>query len=188
MNKKQQTTKDVRDILPPLAQLEDQELAEKIASAWLDAFEQSHFEKLEDVPQNLVFETFVSLVDHVNGLCEMCVSVCRTMKKFYPHVRCDEQLLVAHALMHDISKILEFEPDGNGQYRISALGEQFQHATLGAHLALKHGLGQKMAHLTLTHTAHCDVRATLTEGTLFYYLDHLQYYTVLFKDTYRDFD
>ncbi len=62
----------------------------------------------------------------------MAVAVAEILTRFHG-TEIDRDRLLAGALLQDASKLVEYEPDGNGGVRLSELGERFPHAFYAAH-------------------------------------------------------
>lgn len=178
--KKTISTQEIREIFPGINQLKDQDLAEKIALTWKDAFEHSNWDDLRTVWVDPDITRPVYLVDHVNCIAEMSLQTNAIISKYHPESACDEQLLLALALIHDVSKVLEFDPDEERGCRFSELGHQFQHAVIGACLAHEHGLPTQLVHLIHTHTGLCSIKPNYREGVFFLHMDLCHFRTVLY--------
>ena len=74
-------------------------------------------------------------------------------------------------LLHDVSKLLEYEPDGKGGYQRSSIGEKLQHGFYGAVLAREEGFSEEALHLILTHTPQSKMKPQYKEAILFSYMD-----------------
>jgi hypothetical protein len=86
-------------------------------------------------------------------------------------VEIDDQRLLVVALLHDASKLIEYEPDSDGKKQTSEVGRMFPHATLGGFACLSNGLPIDVAHEVVTHTIGCSTRPQSLEGVLLYYVD-----------------
>lgn len=174
----------IREVFPSLKELKDQELAGKIAKAWIEAFEMSSWERLEDCWLDPGSDRLVRLVDHINCQADMMEAVNEAIVKYHPDCGCDVELLKELALMHDISKVVEFEPDGNGRCRHSKFDYYYQHALLGAYLAKKYGMPEKLVHLIYTHADKCPTNPQYREGWFFTHIDHLHWDMAMFTHSF----
>ncbi|SBV97289.1 hypothetical protein KL86DPRO_11191 [uncultured delta proteobacterium] len=163
------TLKRMTAILPLLGYLEDRGLAEKIARAWELAEERGGWDSLEQACFGPHLPK-ARLVDHVNAATESALRVCEIITK-YQGIMFDTQLVVAIGLMHDVCKVLEYEPDGQGGARVSEIGKHLQHGVAGGMLAQEVGMPLEMVHLILTHTPQSTMQPNRIEGVLFAAVD-----------------
>jgi putative nucleotidyltransferase with HDIG domain len=83
----------------------------------------------------------------------------------------DMDLLVAVGLLHDVGKLVEFEPGPDSAVR-SELGQTVHHATIGAQWALEAGLSPLLAQAIFAHTPVVKTESTTPEGVLLSMIDH----------------
>jgi hypothetical protein len=91
----------------------------------------------------------------------------------------DRDMLISACLLHDVTKILESEPDPEGAptgdsvlpARKSQIGKALPHAAYAAHMILEKGLPIRLAHLVITHTHACNMRGVGWEASLLFYAD-----------------
>jgi putative nucleotidyltransferase with HDIG domain len=83
----------------------------------------------------------------------------------------DMDLLVAVGLLHDVGKLVEFEPGPESAVR-SELGQTVHHATIGAQWALEAGLSPLLAQAIFAHTPVVKTESTTPEGVLLSMIDH----------------
>ena len=100
----------------------------------------------------------VSWIEHVRDVTDMCMMEFDQMKKYYARhgIPADRDLIVAGALLHDIGKLTEFVPDGNGG---AVHGDNFhlmRHPLSGALIAAKAQLPDTVIHLIATHSFEGD--------------------------------
>jgi len=148
----------------------NKELLDQIARIWKRALEMSKWEKVEDVCFNTAIKDNQRLVDHVNVVSICSYEMGKTIEKYQGEMF-DYDRLLALCLLHDVSKVLEFEPDGNGGFRNSDIGNYIQHGVYGAILAREEGMNVEMQHLILTHTPLSKLRPQFKEAILFSHID-----------------
>jgi hypothetical protein len=91
----------------------------------------------------------------------------------YHGVTVDRDVLVASALLQDVSKLVETAPDENGRPMTTDRGRLFPHAFLGAHVALRHELPDAVCEIVLNHTPQAARFPSSIEGKILYYADQL---------------
>lgn len=163
------TLKRMTTIFPLLDSLVDRDLAEKIARAWEFAEARGGWESIEQACFGPHLP-MARLVDHVNAATESALCVCEVITK-HQGIAFDTQLIVALGLMHDVCKVLEYEPDGQGGARVSEIGKHLQHGVVGGMLAQEVGMSLQMVHLVLTHTPQSTMQPNCIEGVLFSAVD-----------------
>jgi hypothetical protein len=157
-------------IFPIAIKLTDQKLAAQIANVWAKTFALSKWEKLEDACFSPDIQEKVTLVAHVNVVAEGAWHLSHLIEKYQGETFNYERLL-ALCLLHDVSKLLEYEPDGKGGYQRSEYGQKLQHGYMGAVIAREEGMDIDTQHLILTHTPQSKFQPLYKESILFSYVD-----------------
>lgn len=183
MKKTDVTIQDIKDLLPALNALSNQELADNIAQAWIDAFRLSKWDHIEDVWLTPEADRKIRLIDHVNCIAELAVLTNDIIAKYHPEAKCDTELLVELALMHDVSKLYEFEPDGAGRCRHAEYSRRYQHGLGSYSLAVRYQMPEDLIHLIYAHADCCPIEPQLVEGHLFHHLDHCHFAVTVWGDT-----
>jgi putative nucleotidyltransferase with HDIG domain len=155
----------VKKALPEIDLLEDSEIKEKVARIWAMAWRESTWGKLEDA----CFAPDISgasLVDHVRVTAQGSMALAEIIEQIQG-IKIDRQRLLLLALLHDVSKLVEYE-DG----RKTDMGQLIQHGFYGAHLALNEGFPLEIVHEILTHTPQSKMRPNFLEGILLAHIDY----------------
>jgi putative nucleotidyltransferase with HDIG domain len=153
---------------PIIEKINAAELRRKTARVWIRA--------LSDCPWNDLDEACFgpavpdqTLVDHIlvttEGAYELAVLMNRHQK-----IGLDLDLIIALGLLHDVSKVFEYEPDGEGG-RYSELGKKVQHGFMGAIYAMEEGFSLDMINLLISHTPQSNTVPVAREGMLFAFID-----------------
>ncbi len=159
----------IATIFPAIKELKDEQTAIKIASVWMNMFKQSKWEKIEDA----CFSPDIkerSLVGHVNATVVSALKISEVIEEFQ-NIKFDRELLLTFGLLHDVSKLVEYQPDGNGGYKKTEIGMKIQHGVMGAFNAFNAGFSVDILHLILTHTPQSKLKPMFKEGILFSYVD-----------------
>lgn len=167
----QEKTKDLEYILqifPELAWIKDQDMVEKVKRIWLRAWRESTWESPEDCPLNPELP-MCSLIEHVRYVTQGVRALAEVRESQYGE-KLNMDLLITAALLHDVSKLLEFE-SVDGETRWSLIGERLQHAFYSAVFALDEGMPLDLVHIILTHSSHSKKYPQTREGVLLYYVD-----------------
>ena len=156
-------------IFPLLSRIGDVRLTEQIIAVWQDAFADCLWPRLEDACFNPEAHPF-RLVDHINAATQGALAVAQAMEE-YQGIVLDHDRIIALGYLHDVSKILEFEPGPDGTPRKSEIGRLIQHGAMGAFYARKHGMALEYIHLILTHTPQSKMAPVYKEAWLFSHID-----------------
>lgn len=158
----------MRKFFPLLDTFKDSELATKVASIWYDLWKDSKWERIEDAIFNPLCPE-VSLITHIRSVTHGAFEFAKIRNEVYGD-ELNFDILLAGALLHDVSKLLEYEPGENGAVK-SKRGKLFQHGFLGAHKALTEGLPDEVVHILICHTADSRVIPQTPEALIIYCVD-----------------
>jgi hypothetical protein len=101
-----------------LGRIENEELRRKTVRAWVLASERGGWEtvdELQAMPFTLLTNTRgVSFIEHTIAVTEGAYALAKAQAAAYRQMpyRVDYDRLLAGGLLHDVGKLLEFEPDG----------------------------------------------------------------------------
>lgn len=158
-------TVDVEAALPELSDVEDDDLRAGVREAWVRACEAAGIEEMEAVPwfppaQRDHGIEDESLVDHVRDVVAGCHALADALEaRRDPEL--DRDLLTAAALVHDVSKLHEF--DGMVE---TAVGDLLGHPYFGVHCVAAAGLPVECAHVVLSHTSRTNVEPAFLEAEI----------------------
>jgi hypothetical protein len=172
------TTDQVGSIFPELSWIVNPKLRETVARIWCDIAAEMTWNDVHDVPKNVHDEKYRTLVGHVRGVTQMAVAVCDIAKDLHGKAY-DRDLMVASCLLHDVSKLVEYEPAPNVEPTLDApkpgrksrLGKNVQHAVYAAHKMLAAGLSLELVNLVITHTHESNIRGETWEAAALFYAD-----------------
>ncbi|MEP9375091.1 HD domain-containing protein [Aquabacter sp. CN5-332] len=165
-------------LFPEIEQVQDPKLRKGVVDIWLEIADECAWDRFEDVPKNLDYEKGRRLVDHIRGVTQMALELAEIGKRLHGQDYNREYLLVS-CLLHDVSKVVETEPDPSGKPtggpalpgKKSELGAKIQHAGYATHKVFAHGLPLEVAHLVLTHTHASGLRSNTLEASYLFYAD-----------------
>jgi HD domain len=163
----------IRVLLPMISELRDEELASAVAGIWVEAWGESNWTDLADVPKGLRGgeRTPRSLVEHVCAVAEGSLAYAVRMEACHGWAY-DRELLLSAALLHDTSKVVEYASEGD-RVVVSEIGRLLQHGVWTANRVLGRGLGLDLAHLIVSHTPMSRTTPQSVEGVVLYYIDML---------------
>ena len=161
----------VRGLFPELDELSDRGLADKVVEIWAETWKASPWERIEDAPKNPeTVHPRHKLVPHTRAVTVQGIAMARAIRDFHD-LPVDLDLVIAGCNLHDVSKLLEYAPQGDGAGK-SRLGELVQHATYGVHQALSHGLPLELVHIIGSHTVQSRLGPQTVEAVIVYYADY----------------
>jgi len=155
----------VRDAFPELEAIEDDALRAGVVDAWTTAVAEAGVDDLGTVrwlppaQRDLGLEDEY-LVEHVRDVTACAVDLAETLVE-RRGTALSLDLVVAGALVHDVSKLAEFDgTDATPVYEL--LG----HPYYGVHVVTRAGLPIDLAHVVLSHTRRTSVEPATIEAAV----------------------
>jgi hypothetical protein len=152
-----------------LALISDEPLRAGVEAVWQELWQASPFEKIEDVPSST--EIPYPHVPHNRAVVALALAAADVFERFH-RVVVNRDLLIAAALLQDVSKLVEYQPEPGGA-GLTAIGRGYPHAFWAAHVALQHGLPDAVCQVILAHTPNSPKFPESLEGKILYYVDQL---------------
>lgn len=161
---------EIEAVFPELEGIEDDSLRTGIASAWTTAAGINGFdiEELPAVPWLPPAQTELGmeasdalLVDHVRDVTACAVSLAESLLSRNDDLEIDIDTVIAGALIHDVSKLYEFD----GMER-TEVGDLLGHPYYGVAVVSRANLPVEMAHIVLSHTSRTSVEPATLEAEL----------------------
>jgi len=155
----------IRRAFPALEAIQDETLRAGVVEAWRLGATEGGVTDLAAVPwlpptqRELDIED-EPLVDHVRDVTALATALAETLVDRRT-VALSLDTVVAGALVHDVSKLVEF--DGMESTPIYDL---LGHPYYGVHLVARAGLPVELAHVVLSHTSRTAVEPATLEATI----------------------
>ena len=171
----------------PLNRIADRELRAKVVRTFVLACERGKWESvadLERLPFTLLTDTRgVNFVAHTIAVTEGAAALGRAQAEAYakPPYAIDFDRLYAGGLLHDVGKLLEIEPDGQGGYRKSRPGKFARHPVSGAILAAECGLPPAIINIIVCHAKEGEGRPQVVEAVLIHQADFATFDPLVMK-------
>lgn len=159
----------VKEAFPQTELIGDPKIKKAVYDIWLEVFEQSAWDDLR-APRFNPLCPDIALVDHVRCVTEGSIRLAKATEDIFG-TEIDYDTLIASALLHDVSKLIEMEPDGKSGVCKSKIGKTYQHAFFSAYYAKAHGLPDEIVTTVLTHTGLSKQLPTTREGVILFYAD-----------------
>ncbi|TKR26378.1 HD domain-containing protein [Natronomonas salsuginis] len=161
---------DIQTVFPEIEAIEDDALRSSVAAAWATAAEDNGIDiaDLEAVPwfppaqrELGIADDDVLLVEHVRDVTACAVGLAESLtdRRYVPNI--DMDVIVAGALVHDVSKLYEFD----GMER-TEIGRLLGHPHFGVLVTARADLPVEMAHIVLSHTPRTNVEPATLEAEL----------------------
>jgi len=171
----------IRQLMPLVEQIKDKKLRNGVVKIWVKAWEESEWEDVADCPFNLALEIRdCTLIQHTNFVATVAMAMASYAQDIW-HIPVDTDLLLAGALLHDVSKVVEDAPEKGKPGKQSPIGASLLHGAYGVHLALNAGLPLRVAHLISSHTPRVSQLPELIEGIFICYADYAATDAVLLR-------
>ena len=163
---------ELEQLLPELALINDPGLRGVVSDIWNECWHEGSWRSIEDVPKSTQLPER-RLVQHTRSVARISLAAAQTLREIHG-IPFHRDMLVAAALLHDVSKLVENElgPDGKSSVH-SSLGRLVQHGVLGAFKAWQRDLPIELVHAIITHTRSSNVRPQTWEAVIVHYVDYL---------------
>lgn len=161
----------IEETFPEIHEIADEALRTKVVQIWLDAFEESAFESLDEVPWWPPADELVDherQVPHIRDVTACAIAMVDTLQRRRPDLDVDRDLVVAGSLLHDVTKFYETDPDG-----VTELNSWLPHPHYSVHLLAKADCSLHLQHIVMAHTDNTNVSPRTLEAELVRVADEL---------------
>jgi len=179
---------DLADVFPSYDEIDDPALRAGVRDAYALALAETGWDDLRAVPWLPDEQARLGLpdetnVEHVNDVAALATALADELLARRPGLGLDRDIVVAGALVHDISKLYEFSPEGAaaGDGRAadatdadatdddrSSVGTDYYdllgHPYVGVHVCEAAGLPVALSHIVLSHTGRTSVEPATPEA------------------------
>jgi putative nucleotidyltransferase with HDIG domain len=157
---------DIRELLPEIEKIADAGLREMVAGVWDEALERSSFDRLDAIPFTLLIEDLEdTLIEHTGRVTRAAAAAARARGDL------DMDIVLAGAILHDVGKVLEYEPGPGGAVVKSEMGKRLRHPVSGAALAQELGLPLSIVHIIAAHAGEGNMVSRTPEAILIHHSD-----------------
>lgn len=162
----------VRETFPAIARIEDDDLRAGVVEAWTAALSETGWD-LAEVPWFPPLQAEWGLPDertvpHVRDVVAASEALADAMLERGAALSTD--LVLAGALVHDISKLYEFAPPDGAETEIHAL---LGHPNYGIVPAARAGLPTEVLHVVLAHSRRTNVEPETLEAQIVTHADRV---------------
>lgn len=172
----------VRAVFPELEAIDDEELRAGVIRAWTTAMEENDIDDLAEIPwlpptQRELGLDDEWLVPHVRDVTACAIALAETVLDRRV-VDLSLDTVVAGALVHDVSKLAEF--NGMEETKVYDL---LGHPYYGVHVVVAADLPVELAHVVLSHTSRTRVEPATIEAELVKRADEVAAATIRARTT-----
>jgi putative nucleotidyltransferase with HDIG domain len=174
----QQRIEQIRGLLPEISQIADDTLRRAVESIWEQMWTESDWADLADIPKNPSAPSAPqrvpdawTLITHTRAVAQLAVTSAETVKTLHG-IPYDHDALLAMALLHDVSKIVEYEGTKE-KIQKSRTGQLIQHGVYGAFMMWQHKLPTELVHGIIAHTPSSRGVPRTHEALIVRYVDFL---------------
>ena len=157
---------DIESVFPEIEGIEDDGLRTGVATAWTTAagvngLDVADLPEQPWLPPERRAEDPERLVDHVRDVTACAVGLAESLLERRPDVAVDLDTVIAGALVHDVSKLYEFDREARTE-----LGDLLGHPHYGVAVVSQANLPVAVAHVVLSHSPKTSVEPATLEAEL----------------------
>ncbi|WP_348611956.1 HD domain-containing protein [Halobaculum rarum] len=186
---------DLADVFPAYDEIDDPVLRAGVRDAYVLALAETGWDDLRAVPWLPDEQARLGLpdetsVEHVNDVAALATALADELLARRPDLGIDRDLVVAGALVHDISKLYEFAPEDavDGDDTGESAGDTADdddgshgtdyydllgHPYVGVHVCEAAGLPVALSHIVLSHTGRTSVEPATLEAEVVKHADEV---------------
>lgn len=166
---------EISETFPQLEAIADADLRRRVTAAWSSALAASEHDSVEAIPYLPKYRDYLgeaSLGAHVRQTTAIAVALAEAIEAVYDGSVLDRDTVVAGALLHDVSKVLETPPGGEPGAS-TAIGDLLGHPHYAQHLLAAEGLSVELQHIALSHSPKTGVGIRTAEALVVWAADVL---------------
>ena len=171
----------LRELIPEVAWIQNFELRDKTETILCDAMEMGGWteQTIANSPVTLLRDTDITSVEHLRDVAKACHALFPIGKKYCERhgVEFDYDTVICGALLHDVGKYPEVVPDENGMPQYHERAKLMRHPLMGAILAAKYGVPDKVIHAIATHSFEGEKSYQTAESQFIRRVDELVFFT-----------
>jgi putative nucleotidyltransferase with HDIG domain len=169
----------IRELLPEIAEISSAQARTAVAEIWEKAWADSEWPDPAVVPKNGAAARAVehvpaawTLITHTRAVARLALASADVLTDLHG-LTYDRDALLVIALLHDVSKIIEYVATEDGGARKGRFGQLVQHGVYGAFLMWQHALPLEWVHGVISHTPASSVPPRTPEALVVRYVDFL---------------
>lgn len=170
-----------------LDQVQNTEWKEKALKVWLNACEKGGWNSLDEIrkmPFTLLTDhRGINFLEHTIAVTEGALGLAKAQTNTYKSMpyKINLDRVIVGGLLHDVGKLVEIEPDGNGGYRKSHNGKCTRHPISGTVLAAMEGMPDEILNIIVCHAKEGEGRPQVIEAVLIHQADFATFDPLVMK-------
>ncbi len=155
---------EIEEAFDSLDKIENDDLRMRVIDIWETALKENEYGSIYDMtwwPPFLEATGEQYQVDHVRDVTKCALAITESLKKTQEGLDVDTDLVVAGALLHDVSKAYEIDGEDT-----SELQDWLPHPHYSIHLLADAGVSQHLQHIVLTHSEISGVEPRSIEARI----------------------
>lgn len=158
--------------IPELELITSHEARERCLRVWAAAWRVGNWPDPEQAPTlpDVAVGAGANLIGHTGRVMQACRGVALALVPGAGPV--DLNLLLESAALHDVAKLVEYEPAPEG-FRLSEIGRSVHHAAIGAQWALMAGSPPPVARAIYAHTPQVRAAPDTIEAVILFAVDQI---------------
>ena len=167
------------DYFPEFNDIEDAALRAKTAATWQRAMELGGLETRDDLdrlPFTLLLDTGANFMQKTQGMVKMAVAAARIFTETYGDlVPISMDYIISGAILLDVGKLVEIEPDGKGGWRKSETAKVVRHPVFGAMLCWEQGIPVEICNMVAFHSSEGAGHPRAPESWIMHHVDFIMF-------------
>lgn len=160
---------NLAEVMPEVNWIKNDDIRTKTIRIWEQMYNDSKWEDIMDLPCS-THKTDYPHITHNRSVVQMAVSVADILEKMHG-VEINRDYLICAALLQDVSKLIEYEPDGENGCRMSENGKYYMHSFLAGCAAVQLGLPHEVIQAINTHSPDSSSFPASLIGKILFYID-----------------
>lgn len=169
----------LRDYFPEIDLIQDEELKRKMAATWQRAMDLGGVktkEELDRLPFTLLIDTGANFMQKTQGMVKLAVASARIFKETYGGlVPINMDHIIVGAILLDVGKIVEIEPDGTGGWVKSRTAKIVRHPVFGAMLCWEQGIPIEICNMVAFHSSEGHDHPRTPESWIMHHVDFIMF-------------
>jgi len=172
---------EIVEAFDSLDEIEDEELRTTVVDIWKTALEENGYKSIYDLtwwPPFLEATGEQYQVDHVRDVTKCAIAITESLEETQEGLDVDRDLVVAGALLHDVSKAYEIDGEDT-----SELQEWLPHPHYSIHLLAEADVSQHLQHIVFTHSEVSGIEPRSIEARIVRVADEIACDGVFWTET-----
>jgi hypothetical protein len=164
---------------PEFNEIKDEALRRKTAAVWKRGMELGGLKTREDLdrlPFTLLIDTGAGFMQKTQGMVKLAVAAARIFRETYGDlVPINMDHVIAGAILLDVGKLVEIEPDGKGGWLKSRSASIIRHPVFGAMLCWEQGIPEEICNMVAFHSSEGDKHPRTPESWILHHVDFIMF-------------